>query len=66
MFKVEEVKIEKPKKEEKKEKKEEKVVAKVIQNLFPSLKPSCSQYKVNVSLALWYGNKWLDHGKKTK
>ena len=39
MFKVEEVKIEKPKKEEKKEKKEEKVAAKVKQNLFPSLKP---------------------------
>ena len=39
MFKVEEVKIEKPKREEKKEKKEEKVAAKVKQNLFPSLKP---------------------------
>ena len=66
MFKVEEVKIEKPKKEEKKEKKEEKVVAKVTQNLFSSLKPSCSQYKVTVSLALWNGNKGLDEGKKTK
>ena len=65
MFKVEEVKIEKPKKEEKKEKKEEKVVAKVTQNLFSSLKFFVVN-KVTVSLALWNGNKGLDEGKKTK